>query len=88
MFIVLGQKLTGKAFHVLNGFFKNLGRNLGANKVFIGTHDQKTYFKIIEHQRYGTFKVMVLIQGKKAAVENHSGYSRLGMGESNFTPQN
>ena len=65
MFIVLGQKLTGKAFHVLNGFFK---------KKFLN--------------RNNCFKDIFSIQGKKAAVENHSGYSRLGMGESNFTPQN
>ena len=58
---VYEHKMMNQNIENLNGFFKNLGRNIGANKVFIGTHDQKTYFKIIEHQRYGTFKDMVFI---------------------------
>jgi hypothetical protein len=37
--------------------------------------------------RNNCFKDTFPIQGKKAAVENYSGYSRLGMGESNFIPQ-
>lgn len=61
MVVDIPNKMMNQNIENLNGFFKNLGRNIGANKVFIGTHDQKTYFKIIEHQRYGTFKDMVFI---------------------------
>ena len=61
MVVDIPNKMLNQSIENLNGFLKNLGRNLGANKVFIGTHDQKTYFKIIEHQRYGTFKDMVFI---------------------------
>lgn len=63
MLIVLGQKLTGKAFQCSEWILRK--------NSWIGTIVLKIF----------------PIQGKKAAVENHSGYSRLGMGESNFIPQ-
>ncbi len=62
------NKMMNQSIENLNGFLKNLGRNLGANKVFIGTHNQKTYFKIIEHQRYGTFKDIVFIDNCKRII--------------------
>lgn len=37
--------------------------------------------------RNNCFKDAFPIHGKKAVVKNHSGYSRLGMVESNFIPQ-
>lgn len=61
MVLDIPNKMLNQNIENLNGFFRNIGRNIGATKVFIGTHDQKTYFKIIEHQKYGTFKDMVFI---------------------------
>jgi hypothetical protein len=61
MVLDIPNNMMNQDLENLNGFFKNIARNIGANRVFIGTHDQKTYFKIIEHQRFGTFKDMVYI---------------------------
>lgn len=61
MVLDIPNKMLNQNIENLNGLFKNIGRNIGATKVFIGTHDQKTYFKIVEHQKYGTFKDMVFI---------------------------
>lgn len=40
----------------LNGFFKNIARNSGSTRVFIGTQDVIAYNKILKHQIYGTIK--------------------------------
>lgn len=40
----------------LNGFFKNIARNSGSTRVFIGTQDVLAYNKILKHQIYGTIK--------------------------------
>lgn len=45
----------------LNGFFKNLARNSGSTRVFIGTNDKTTYDKVLKHIDYGTIKDMVCI---------------------------
>ena len=61
MVLDIPNRMLNQELENLNGFFRNLARNVGATRVFIGTHEQKTFFKIIEHQRYGTFKDMVFI---------------------------
>jgi hypothetical protein len=61
MVLDIPNKMLNQNTKNLNGFLKNVARNIGATKAFIGTHDQKTYFKILEHQRYGTFKDAVFI---------------------------
>ncbi|MEI3400830.1 MAG: hypothetical protein V8R51_00015 [Clostridia bacterium] len=38
MVVDIPNKMMNQNIENLNGFFKNLGRNIGANKVFIGTH--------------------------------------------------
>ncbi len=43
----------------LNGFFKNLARNSGSTRVFIGTQDVLAYNEILKHQKYGTIKDMI-----------------------------
>lgn len=43
----------------LNGFFKNIARNSGSIRVFIGTQDMLAYNEILKHQKYGTIKDMV-----------------------------
>lgn len=48
----------------LNGFFKNLARNSGSTRVFIGTKNLRTYNQIKEHQKYGTIKDMVYFDSK------------------------
>lgn len=68
MVLDIPNKMFNQNIENLNGFFKNIGRNIGANKVFVGTHNQKTYFKIIEHQRYGTFKDMVFIDNDRIII--------------------
>ena len=61
MVLDLPNKMLNQDKENLNGFFKNLGRKIGATRAFIGTHEQKTYFKILEHQTFGTFKDVVFI---------------------------
>lgn len=69
MIVDIPNKMLNQSKDNLNGFFKNLGRQHGANKVFIGTHEMKTYFKIIEHFKYGTFKDMVFIDNDRVITE-------------------
>lgn len=61
MVLDIPNKMLNQQIENLNGFFKNLGREVGATRVFIGTHDLKTYCKAIEHQRFGTFKDTIFI---------------------------
>lgn len=68
MVLDIPNKMINQDVENLNGFFKNIARNIGANKVFIGTHNPKTYFKIIEHQRFGTFKDMVYIDDNNRII--------------------
>lgn len=68
MVLDIPNKMFNQNTTNLNGFFKNIARNCGANKVFIGTHDQKTYFKIIEHQRYGTIKDMIYFDNNNRII--------------------
>ena len=59
MILDIPNKMFNQNVENLNGFFKNLARNSGSIRVFIGTQNKETYNKIIEHQRYGTIKDMV-----------------------------
>ena len=68
MVLEIPNKMLNQDVENLNGFFKNIGRNIGANKVFLGTHNQKAYFKIIEHQRYGTFKDILFISRNNKVI--------------------
>ena len=61
MILDIPNKMLNQNIENLNGFFKNLGREVGATRVFIGTHDLKTYCKAVEHQRFGTFKDTIFI---------------------------
>ena len=61
MVLDIPNKMFNQKLENLNGFFKNIARECGATRVFIGTHSQKTYFKVIEHQKYGTVKDAVYI---------------------------
>ena len=40
----------------INGYFKNLAKNVGAIRVFFSTQDNDTYKKAVEHQKFGTFR--------------------------------
>lgn len=61
MVLDIPNKLLNQQEKNLNGFFRNIGREIGATRIFIGTHDVKTYYKAVEHQRFGTFKDTVYI---------------------------
>ena len=50
------NKMFNQNVENLNGYFKNLARNSGATRVFIGTQDILTYYQVIKHQQYGTIK--------------------------------
>ena len=52
----------------LNGFFKNLARNSGSTRVFIGTQNRETYNKVLEHQKYGTIKDLIYIDNKNNLI--------------------
>ncbi|MBR3255532.1 MAG: hypothetical protein IKF97_04890 [Clostridia bacterium] len=69
MVLDIPNKMFNQKLENLNGFFKNMGRNVGANRVLIGTHNQNTYFKIIEHQRYGTFKDIIFIDKNNKVIK-------------------
>ena len=61
MVLDIPNKLLNQREENLNGFFRNISREIGATRIFIGTHDVKTYCKAVEHQRFGTFKDTVYI---------------------------
>ena len=61
MVLDIPNKMLNQNFENFNGFFKNIARNCGANKVFVGTKNPRTYFKAIEHHQYGTFMDMVYL---------------------------
>ena len=56
----------------LNGFFKNIARNTGSTRVFIGTQDKETYNKVLEHQKYGTIKDMVFFDKKNNLIKTEN----------------
>ncbi len=73
MVLDIPNKMFNQNFENFNGFFKNIARNCGANKVFVGTNNPRTYLKAIEHHKYGTFMDMVYLDNlnnNKAITEN------------------
>lgn len=63
------NKMFNQNLDNLNGFFKNIARNSGSTRVFIGTQDKETYNKILEHQKYGTIKDMVFFDKKNNLIK-------------------
>lgn len=61
MVLDIPNKMFNQELENLNGFFKNLARNSGSTRVFIGTKDGDTYNKVLKHIEYGTIKDMVYI---------------------------
>lgn len=55
----------------LNGFFKNVARNCGATRVFIGTQDLKTYNRISYHQEYGTIKDSIFLEVQDGKIYSY-----------------
>ncbi|MCI9366207.1 MAG: hypothetical protein HFJ54_06725 [Clostridia bacterium] len=56
MVLDIPNRMFNQNIENLNGFFKNLARNSGSTRVFIGTQDTLTYNQILKHQKYGTIK--------------------------------
>ncbi len=61
MVLDIPNKMFNQELKNLNGFFKNIARNSGSTRVFIGTKDKDTYNKILKHIEYGTIKDMVCV---------------------------
>ena len=68
MVLDIPNKLLNQRKENLNGFFRNISREIGATRVFIGTHDVKTYCKAVEHLRFGTFKDTVYIDDNNRII--------------------
>lgn len=64
MVLDVPNKMFNQNTKNLNGFFKNLARNVGATRVFIGTQDTLTYNEVLKHQKYGTIKDTVYFNNK------------------------
>ena len=69
MILDIPNKMFNQNVENLNGFFKNIARNSGSTRIFIGTQDKETYTKILEHQRYGTIKDMVYFDIKNNLIK-------------------
>ena len=61
MVLDIPNKMFNQELENLNGFFKNMARNSGSTRVFIGTKDKGTYNKVLKHIEYGTIKDMVCV---------------------------
>lgn len=61
MVLDIPNKMFNQELKNLNGFFKNIARNSGSTRVFIGTKDKDTYNKVLKHIEYGTIKDMVCV---------------------------
>lgn len=68
MILDIPNKMFNQSLENLNGYFKNLGRNSGSTRVFVGTQDKYVYNKLLEHQDYGTIKDMVCFDENKELV--------------------
>lgn len=72
MILDIPNKMFNQNLENLNRFFKNLARNSGSTRVFIGTKDKNTYDKVLEHIKYGTVKDMVRFDTKGNLIDtNH-----------------
>lgn len=72
MILDIPNKMFNQDLENLNGFFKNLARNSGSTRVFIGTKDKDTYNKVLEHIKYGTVKDMICFDTKGNLIDtNH-----------------
>lgn len=69
MILDIPNKMFNQELENLNGFFKNIARNSGSTRVFIGTKDKDTYNKILKHLEYGTIKDMVCLDTKGNLVD-------------------
>lgn len=65
MVLNIPNKMFNQDTKNLNGFFKNLARNSGSTRVFIGTQDALAYNEILRHQQYGTIKDIVYFNNSK-----------------------
>lgn len=70
MILDIPNKMFNQELENLNGYFKNLARNSGSTRVFIGTKNQDTYNKIMEHLNYGTIKDMVCFDTKGNLIDS------------------
>lgn len=68
MVLDIPNKLLNQREENLNGFFRNISREIGATRIFIGTHDVKAYCKAVEHLRFGTFKDTVYIDDNNRII--------------------
>lgn len=68
MILDIPNKMFNQDEKNLNGFFKNLARNSGSTRVFIGTQNRETYNKVLEHQKYGTIKDLIYIDNKNNLI--------------------
>lgn len=76
MVVDIPDKMLNQEYENLNGFFKNMARNCGAVHVLIGTNNLRTYYKIIQHHKFGTFQDMVYLKDPYSKVcEKNKTYS-------------
>lgn len=68
MILDIPNKMFNQKPENLYGFFKNLGINSGSSRVFIGTQDEQTYNKILEHIKYGTIKETIYFDKEKDQI--------------------
>lgn len=68
MILDIPNKMFNQSLENLNGYFKNLGRNSGSTRVFVGTQDKDVYNKLLEHQKYGTIKDIVCFDENKELI--------------------
>lgn len=76
MILDVPNKFLNMKLKQVNGYFKNLARINGVDRVFFATNDNDTYKKSLEHLKYGTFldSICYKEEGKKTylyeALEN------------------
>lgn len=64
MILDIPNRMFNQDLKNLNGYFKNIARNCGSIRIFIGTQDEETYKKILKHRRYGTIKDFIYFDYK------------------------
>lgn len=53
------NRMFNQSREELKGYFRNIARNHGATRVFIGTEDKNVYVKACDHFDYGTIKDII-----------------------------